>query len=160
MHVADSIFIFLLALILFGPKRLPEIGKQIGKLLAEFRRASNDFKYQIEDELRQMEQQDRQKKIDSETAAAQLAAPATPTADSTEAEITIMPPSVGAQVTAEAPYGVSSTSTETPDASAHHSEDAAVNGTEAHETVVHDLAPAAEHLKVEQEEAQTPTHHG
>jgi TatA/E family protein of Tat protein translocase len=72
MHFLDSIFIFVLALVLFGPKRLPEIGRQIGKLLVEFRRASNDFKMQIEDELRTMEQQDRQKKL--EAAAAQSAA--------------------------------------------------------------------------------------
>jgi len=44
MHFGDSIFIFLLALVLFGPKKLPEIGRTIGKLLAEFRRASNEFK--------------------------------------------------------------------------------------------------------------------
>lgn len=61
MHFADSIVIFLLALVLFGPKKLPEIGRQIGKLLAEFRRASNDFKMQIDDELRAMEQQERQR---------------------------------------------------------------------------------------------------
>ena len=59
MHFADSIVIFLLALILFGPKKLPEIGRQIGKLLVEFRRASNEFKAQIDEELRNMEQQER-----------------------------------------------------------------------------------------------------
>ena len=58
MHFADSIVIFLLALVLFGPKKLPEIGRQIGKLLAEFRRASNEFKMQIDEELRTMEQQE------------------------------------------------------------------------------------------------------
>ena len=45
------IFIFLLALILFGPKKLPEIGREIGKFLAEFKRASNDFKSQIQSEI-------------------------------------------------------------------------------------------------------------
>jgi len=48
-------FIFLLALIIFGPKKLPEIGRQIGKALAEFKRYSNDFKYQLESEVRQWE---------------------------------------------------------------------------------------------------------
>src|SRR5690348_8722222 len=65
MHFADSIVIFLLALILFGPKKLPEIARQIGKLMVEFRRASNEFKAQIDDELRAMEQQDRQKKLEA-----------------------------------------------------------------------------------------------
>jgi sec-independent protein translocase protein TatB len=48
-------FIFVLALILFGPKKLPEIGKQIGKGLAEFKRASREFQSQIEDEVRKLE---------------------------------------------------------------------------------------------------------
>ncbi|MGH9587629.1 MAG: Sec-independent protein translocase subunit TatA/TatB [Acidobacteriaceae bacterium] len=77
MSFADPIVIFLLALILFGPKKLPEIGRQIGKLMAEFRRASNEFKFQIDEELRNMEQQERQKKLEVTTAAESpaLAAP-------------------------------------------------------------------------------------
>ena len=63
MHFGDSIFIFLLALVLFGPKKLPEIGRTIGKLLAEFRRASNEFKFQIQEELRTMEDDERRKKL-------------------------------------------------------------------------------------------------
>ena len=47
----DMIFIFLLALILFGPKRLPEIAREVGKFMAEFKRASNDFKYQLQSEI-------------------------------------------------------------------------------------------------------------
>jgi sec-independent protein translocase protein TatB len=47
----EMIFIFLMALIIFGPKKLPEIGKQIGRALNEFKRASNEFKSQIETEI-------------------------------------------------------------------------------------------------------------
>ena len=47
----DMLFILLLALILFGPKRLPEIARQVGKFVAEFKRASNDFKYQLQVEI-------------------------------------------------------------------------------------------------------------
>ncbi len=65
MHVGDTIFIFCLALIIFGPKKLPEIGRQIGKLMVEFRRASNEFKMQIEEELRASEEAERQKEIDA-----------------------------------------------------------------------------------------------
>lgn len=61
MSLPDTIFIFVLALIIFGPKRLPEIGRQIGKLVGEFRKASNEFKFQIEEELRQAELADRRK---------------------------------------------------------------------------------------------------
>lgn len=53
MSLPDTVFIFVLALIIFGPKKLPEIGRQIGRLVGEFRRASNEFKFQIEEELRQ-----------------------------------------------------------------------------------------------------------
>jgi sec-independent protein translocase protein TatB len=47
----EMIFLFLLALILFGPKKLPEIGRQIGRIMNEFRRASNEFRAQIESEI-------------------------------------------------------------------------------------------------------------
>jgi TatA/E family protein of Tat protein translocase len=45
--------IMVLALLLFGPKKLPEIGKTVGKALGEFKRASNDLKKTIEDEMSQ-----------------------------------------------------------------------------------------------------------
>ncbi|MFY9675347.1 MAG: twin-arginine translocase TatA/TatE family subunit [Terriglobales bacterium] len=47
----EMVFLFFLALILFGPKKLPEIGRQIGRLMNEFRRASNEFRSQIESEI-------------------------------------------------------------------------------------------------------------
>ncbi len=75
MHVGDTIFIFCLALIIFGPKKLPEIGRQIGKLMVEFRRASNEFKMQIEEELRASEEADRQKEINAGTTMLPAAAP-------------------------------------------------------------------------------------
>jgi sec-independent protein translocase protein TatB len=51
----EMAFIFMIALIIFGPKKLPEIGRQIGKALNEFKRASNEFKAQIEAEISQLE---------------------------------------------------------------------------------------------------------
>lgn len=112
MHFADSIVIFLLALILFGPKKLPEIARQIGKLMVEFRRASNEFKSQIDEELRNMEIQERQKKLEAESAAAQAAAPSasevpsltTPNALPEDTLPVILPPSTGEPVSAERPF--------------------------------------------------------
>ncbi|HZD49801.1 MAG TPA: twin-arginine translocase TatA/TatE family subunit [Silvibacterium sp.] len=116
MHFADSIVIFLLALVLFGPKKLPEIGRQIGKLLADFRRASNDFKMQIDEELRAMEQQERQKKLEEAAGSAQrpeLPAPQAPTPDPAvepsilppaASSLTISPPTTGETVSASAPF--------------------------------------------------------
>jgi TatA/E family protein of Tat protein translocase len=47
----ELVLILVLALIVFGPRRLPEIGKSMGRLLAEFRKASHDFQRTIEDEV-------------------------------------------------------------------------------------------------------------
>lgn len=85
----DSAFIFILALILFGPKKLPELARQLGKLMGEFRRASNEFRMQMEEELRVSEQEEQQKKI----AAMEAAAPVAPALE-TAAENTIAAPAV------------------------------------------------------------------
>ena len=63
--IPDTMFLMVLALIVFGPRRLPEIGRQIGKLMYEFRKVSNDFKFQMEEELRASEEADRQQKLES-----------------------------------------------------------------------------------------------
>jgi len=51
LGLPEIIFILLLALLIFGPKRLPEIGRTLGKGMAEFRKASNDLKRTINTEL-------------------------------------------------------------------------------------------------------------
>jgi sec-independent protein translocase protein TatB len=55
MSFSETIFLFFLALIIFGPKKLPEIAKQAGRLIAELRRASNEFRSQIETEIAHLE---------------------------------------------------------------------------------------------------------
>lgn len=55
MSFSDTVFLFFLALILFGPKKLPGMARQAGRLLAELRRASNEFKSQIETEIAHLE---------------------------------------------------------------------------------------------------------
>jgi sec-independent protein translocase protein TatB len=55
MSFSETIFLFVLALIIFGPKKLPEIARQVGKYLNEFKRASNEFKAQIEQEISNLE---------------------------------------------------------------------------------------------------------
>ena len=49
----ELILIFIVALLVFGPKKLPELGKSLGRGLAEFKRASDDLKKTIEDEIEQ-----------------------------------------------------------------------------------------------------------
>ncbi len=68
LGMADSLILMVLALVVFGPRRLPQIGRQIGKLMYEFRKASNDFKFQMEEELRLSEEADRRKKEEAERA--------------------------------------------------------------------------------------------
>lgn len=63
MSFSETIFLFFLALVIFGPKKLPEIARQVGKLLNEFRRASNEFKSQIEQEIAHLEVEERKKTI-------------------------------------------------------------------------------------------------
>jgi TatA/E family protein of Tat protein translocase len=61
MGFSETIFLFFLALLIFGPKKLPEIARQVGKVLNEFKRASNEFKSQIESEISQLDtEQQRQ----------------------------------------------------------------------------------------------------
>ena len=76
LGMADSLILMVMALVVFGPRRLPQIGRQIGKLMYEFRKASNDFKFQMEEELRSSEEADRRKKEEERQRALELAAPA------------------------------------------------------------------------------------
>jgi Tat protein translocase TatB subunit len=85
LGMPEMLFIALMALIVFGPKRLPELARQFGKIMSEFKRATNDFKYQIENEIEQLEIEERHK--EREKARAQQL---------TEGEQTILPPPPGA----------------------------------------------------------------
>ena len=62
LGMPEMIFIFLLALVIFGPKKLPELGRQLGKALGEFKKASNEFKNQLEAEMMNIELEERAKK--------------------------------------------------------------------------------------------------
>ena len=83
LGMADTLILMVLALVVFGPRRLPQIGRQIGKLMYEFRKASNDFKFQMEEELRNAEESDRRKKEEEERQRALAAAPAQPQLEQT-----------------------------------------------------------------------------
>ncbi len=51
LGVPELVLIFVVALLLFGPRKMPQIGRSVGRALSEFRRASNEFKRTIEDEV-------------------------------------------------------------------------------------------------------------
>lgn len=80
VSMADSLILMVIALVVFGPRKLPQIGRQVGKLMYEFRKASNDFKFQMEEELRNAEEADRRKSEEAERSKQQaLNPPAEPT---------------------------------------------------------------------------------
>jgi len=83
MSFADTVVLFVLALLLFGPKKLPGIARQVGKALAEFKRASNEFKAQIEAEISQLEWEEK-RKADEKQIEAKIELPAQPPAGSVE----------------------------------------------------------------------------
>lgn len=68
----ELIIIFVIALIIFGPRKLPELGRSLGKSLAEFKRASNELKSTLEEEIRL---EDQKANLDAAKAASQAAAP-------------------------------------------------------------------------------------
>ncbi len=61
----ETVFIFVLALLLFGPKKLPELGKTVGKALTEFRRASNELKSTFNREMANLEQETAELKAEA-----------------------------------------------------------------------------------------------
>src|SRR5271170_5040373 len=88
MGFSETIFLFFLALVIFGPKKLPEIARQVGKALNEFRRASNEFKAQIESEISQLEMENRQ----------QILPPSTPPKGTVAAAPLTLEPAVSPQL--------------------------------------------------------------
>lgn len=71
----ELIIIFVIALIIFGPRKLPELGRSLGRSLSEFKRASNELKNTLEEEIRIEEQRE------VSTASTQPAPTATSTAE-------------------------------------------------------------------------------
>lgn len=59
LGMPEVVIIFVIALIVFGPRKLPELGKSLGKSLAEFKRASNELRSSLEEEIRVEEERER-----------------------------------------------------------------------------------------------------
>ena len=84
----ELIIIFVIALIIFGPRKLPELGRSLGKSLSEFKRASNELKSTLEEEIRLDEQ-----RANLEASRAASAAAAPPPAPATPGDISTAGPS-------------------------------------------------------------------
>jgi sec-independent protein translocase protein TatB len=78
LSIPHMIVVFIVVLIVFGPQKLPELARGLGKLMAEFRKASTDFKYAFEEEMREIERQARETERRKAEAAAAAAASSQP----------------------------------------------------------------------------------
>jgi len=82
--IPELIMIFIVALLLFGPKKLPEIGRSLGKALGEFKRATNDLQHSLEEEVAADELRQTKRELDAaikpEGTAAAQSQPAAPAA--------------------------------------------------------------------------------
>src|SRR5919198_5115554 len=63
----ELIIIFVIALVIFGPRKLPELGRSLGKSLAEFKKASNELRNTLEEEIRIEEQKEAASKSTANT---------------------------------------------------------------------------------------------
>jgi TatA/E family protein of Tat protein translocase len=66
----ELLIILVIALIIFGPRKLPELGRSLGKSLGEFKRASNELKNTLEEEVRIEEQKEQRAKMEAEQTSA------------------------------------------------------------------------------------------
>jgi sec-independent protein translocase protein TatA len=85
LGMPELVIIFVIALIVFGPRKLPELGKSLGKSLAEFKRASNELRNSLEEEIRVEEE--REKPRPAPTPAPVVAAAPTPDASPAPAAV-------------------------------------------------------------------------
>ena len=67
LGMQELIIIFVIALLIFGPRKLPELGRSLGKSIGEFKRASNELRSTLEEEIRVEEQRDRTKEAAAAT---------------------------------------------------------------------------------------------
>lgn len=70
LGMPELIFLLVIALIIFGPRKLPDLGRSLGKSIGEFRKASNELKNTLEEEIRMEEVKEQRAKLEAEQASA------------------------------------------------------------------------------------------
>lgn len=80
LSLPHLVVLFVIALMIFGPQKLPELARMLGKATAEFRKMTNDFRYALEDEVRELDRQTRIREEETAAAAARSAQPPAPAA--------------------------------------------------------------------------------
>jgi sec-independent protein translocase protein TatB len=107
LSIPHMIVVFVIVLVVFGPQKLPELARGLGKLMAEFRKASTDFKSAFEEEMRDLERQarevERKKAALLASANAALNAPAEPATPGTPSNVETQPAPAQLAAPEEAP---------------------------------------------------------
>lgn len=87
LSLPHLVVLFVIALVIFGPQKLPELARMLGKATAEFRKMTNDFRYALEDEVRELERQTRIREEETAAAARAAQVPAIPAATAPEGSV-------------------------------------------------------------------------
>ena len=102
LSIPHLIIIFVVALVVFGPEKLPELARNLGKVMAEFRRATGDLRSTFEGHMRDLEREADTRRIGgaagSNAGAGTIAAVPSPAADSTAGTVPTLPPQLGAPI--------------------------------------------------------------
>jgi TatA/E family protein of Tat protein translocase len=109
LSMPHLIVLFVVALVIFGPQKLPELARMLGKATAEFRKMTGDFRYALEEEVRELERQTRIREAEAAAASTQPqpapaeASPFIPTPVEPEGTVPRVQPSVDADTSTSAP---------------------------------------------------------
>src|SRR5579864_311318 len=110
LSIPHLIIIFVVALVVFGPEKLPELARNLGKVMAEFRRATGDLRSTFEGHMRDLEREADTRRIGaaapgpgsgSSTSAGAITAVPSPAADSAVGTVATLPPHLGAPIEVE-----------------------------------------------------------
>ena len=107
LSIPHLIIIFVVALVVFGPEKLPELARNLGKVMAEFRRATGDLRSTFEGHMRDLEREADTRRIGGSTpgsgsgsgrSAGTITAVPSPTVDSAAGTVPTLPPQLGAPI--------------------------------------------------------------
>jgi sec-independent protein translocase protein TatB len=117
LSMPHLIVLFVVALVIFGPQKLPELARMLGKATAEFRKMTGDFRYALEEEVRELDRQTRIRESEAAAASSQpqphpvetapvMPAPLEPPPFEPEGTVPRVPPSADAAATAVEPTSI------------------------------------------------------
>jgi TatA/E family protein of Tat protein translocase len=103
LSIPHLIIIFVVALVVFGPEKLPELARNLGKVMAEFRRATGDLRSTFEGHMRDLDREADTRRVggsisDSNTGSGSITAVPSPTVDSAAGTVPTLPPQLGAPI--------------------------------------------------------------